>query len=160
MLRISSLVLLFVVSFSSQILYSPLTNDNHLFHYIFRHKFFAAPLNHDRDHLLLLHAHGHRLRPPQHASLHQKVIIPYLIQVFTCKLRFFELEEKLGENYQDHICAYANSTGAIWCLSVFMQFLLRFIASRVIHGCTEIGKKAWLFAKLQPGRARRRINAT
>ena len=26
--------------------------------------------------------------------------------------------------------------------------------------CTEIGKKAWLFAKLQPGRARKRINAT
>ena len=26
--------------------------------------------------------------------------------------------------------------------------------------CTEIGKKAWLFAKLQPGKARKRINAT
>ena len=26
--------------------------------------------------------------------------------------------------------------------------------------CTEIGRKAWLFAKLQPGRARKRINAT
>ena len=26
--------------------------------------------------------------------------------------------------------------------------------------CTEIGKKAWLFAKLQPGRARKRFNAT
>ena len=25
---------------------------------------------------------------------------------------------------------------------------------------TEIGKKAWLFAKLQSGRARERINAT
>ena len=25
---------------------------------------------------------------------------------------------------------------------------------------TEIGKKAWLFAKLQPGTARKRINAT
>ena len=25
---------------------------------------------------------------------------------------------------------------------------------------TEIGKKAWLFAKLQPGKARKRINAT
>ena len=25
---------------------------------------------------------------------------------------------------------------------------------------TEIGKKAWLFAKLQPGRGRKRINAT
>ena len=25
---------------------------------------------------------------------------------------------------------------------------------------SEIGKKAWLFAKLQPGRARKRINAT
>ena len=25
---------------------------------------------------------------------------------------------------------------------------------------TEIGKKAWKFAKLQPGRARKRINAT
>ena len=34
----------------------------------------------------------------------------------------------------------------------------------VLLGCapeisTEIGKKAWLFAKLQPGRARKRINA-
>ena len=27
-------------------------------------------------------------------------------------------------------------------------------------GITEIGKKAWLFAKLQPGRARKIINAT
>ena len=26
--------------------------------------------------------------------------------------------------------------------------------------CTEIGQKAWLFAKLQPGRAKKRINAT
>ena len=26
--------------------------------------------------------------------------------------------------------------------------------------CTGIGKKSWLFAKLQPGRARKRINAT
>ena len=120
---------------SSQLIARPLRR---LLNFItFRHQFFAAPLNHDRDHLLLLHAHGHRLRPPQHASLHQKVIIPYLIQVFTCKLRFFELEEKLGENYQDHICAYANSTGAIWCLSVFMQFLLRFIASRVIINQTS-----------------------
>ena len=25
---------------------------------------------------------------------------------------------------------------------------------------TEIGQKVWLFAKLQPGRARKRINAT
>ena len=25
---------------------------------------------------------------------------------------------------------------------------------------TEMGRKAWLFAKLQPGRARKRINAT
>ena len=25
---------------------------------------------------------------------------------------------------------------------------------------TEIGEKAWLFAKLQPGRARKKINAT
>ena len=25
---------------------------------------------------------------------------------------------------------------------------------------TEIGKKAWLFAKLQSGRARKRVNAT
>ena len=30
----------------------------------------------------------------------------------------------------------------------------------VIYIYTEIGKKAWLFAKLQPGRARKRINAT
>ena len=31
------------------------------------------------------------------------------------------------------------------------------------HACvinfTDIGKKAWLFAKLKPGRARKRINA-
>ena len=25
--------------------------------------------------------------------------------------------------------------------------------------CTEVGKKVWLFAKLQPSRARKRINA-
>ena len=37
----------------------------------------------------------------------------------------------MGENYQDHNCAYANSTGAIWTLSVFTQFFLRFIAPRV-----------------------------
>ena len=30
----------------------------------------------------------------------------------------------------------------------------------VLVKATEIGKKAWLFAKLQPGRARKRINAT
>ena len=30
----------------------------------------------------------------------------------------------------------------------------------ILPKCTEIGKKAWLFAKLQPGRARKRINAT
>ena len=32
--------------------------------------------------------------------------------------------------------------------------------SQALHSSTEIGKKAWLFAKLQPGRARKRINAT
>ena len=48
------------------------------------------------------------------------------------KLKFYEPEEELGENYQDHNCAYANSTGAIWTLSVFTQFLLRFIASQVM----------------------------
>ena len=46
---------------------------------------------------------------------------------------------ELGENYQDHNCACANSTGAIWTLSVFTQFLLRFIASRVIEEyCTDL----------------------
>ena len=30
----------------------------------------------------------------------------------------------------------------------------------LVMSFTEIGKKAWLFAKLQPGRARKRINAT
>ena len=40
------------------------------------------------------------------------------------------------------------------------------LSSRVLYAgnsrgvCTEIGKKAWLFAKLQPGRARKRVNAT
>ena len=47
------------------------------------------------------------------------------------ELRFYEPEEELGENYQNHNCAYANSTGAILTLTVFTQFLLRFIASRV-----------------------------
>ena len=28
------------------------------------------------------------------------------------------------------------------------------------YNCARIGKKAWLFAKLQPGRDRKRINAT
>ena len=31
---------------------------------------------------------------------------------------------------------------------------------RVVAGNIEIGKKAWLFAKLQPGRARKTINTT
>ena len=31
---------------------------------------------------------------------------------------------------------------------------------RMTTANTEIGKKTWLFAKLQPGRARKRINAT
>ena len=37
-----------------------------------------------------------------------------------------------------------------------------YYSSLVVLGrdCAEIGKKAWLFAKLQPGRARKRINAT
>ena len=30
----------------------------------------------------------------------------------------------------------------------------------MLSTCTEICKKAWLFAKLQPSRARKRINAT
>ena len=34
------------------------------------------------------------------------------------------------------------------------------VRERTVSICTEIGKKAWLFAKLQPGRARKRINAT
>ena len=40
--------------------------------------------------------------------------------------------------------------------------LLVFISEMIIHTktFTEIGKKARLFAKLQPGRARKRINAT
>ena len=33
-------------------------------------------------------------------------------------------------------------------------------ATNLTKPCTEIGKKAWLFAKLQPGRARKIINAT
>ena len=35
-----------------------------------------------------------------------------------------------------------------------------FFVEAVLQRYTEIGKKAWLFAKLQPGRARKRINAT
>ena len=39
--------------------------------------------------------------------------------------------------------------------------LLRESNPRVLYAtCTEIGKKVWLFARLQPGRARKRINAT
>ena len=33
-------------------------------------------------------------------------------------------------------------------------------SSLLLFALTEIGKKAWLFAKLQPGRDRKRINAT
>ena len=38
----------------------------------------------------------------------------------------------------------------------------RVVGERGRRSCvsTEIGKKAWLFAKLQLGRARKRINAT
>ena len=56
-----------------------------------------------------------------------------------CKLRFYEPEEELGENFHNHNCAYANSTGAIWTLTVFTQFLLGFIASRV----TGFGQKGF-----------------
>ena len=40
--------------------------------------------------------------------------------------------------------------------------LLVFISEMIIQSktFTEIGKKAWQFAKPQPGRARKRINAT
>ena len=42
--------------------------------------------------------------------------------------------------------------------TIFMNLLL--VLEEVESSCTEIGKKAWLFAKLHPGRARKRINAT
>ena len=38
--------------------------------------------------------------------------------------------------------------------------LLRVFVYFLWQHTTEIGKKVWLFAKLQPGRARKRINAT
>ena len=40
--------------------------------------------------------------------------------------------------------------------------LLVFISEMIIQSktLTEIGKIVWLFAKLQPGRARKRIDAT
>ena len=41
-----------------------------------------------------------------------------------------------------------------------MLNLIEHNLKKVIESPTEIGKKAGLFAKLQPGRARKRINAT
>ena len=38
--------------------------------------------------------------------------------------------------------------------------LLRVFVYFLWQHTIEIGKKVWLFAKLQPGRARKRINAT
>ena len=45
----------------------------------------------------------------------------------------------------------------LWVLSSSEDI---YIWSTVESKNTEIGKKAWLFAKLQPGRARKKINAT
>ena len=49
------------------------------------------------------------------------------------KLKFYEPEEEVRENCQGLNCAYVNSTGAIWTLTVFTQFLLGIIASRVMN---------------------------
>ena len=49
------------------------------------------------------------------------------------------------------------ATGSAWLVFSFPSFS----GWRFADGPgTEIGKKAWLFAKLEPGRARKRINAT
>ena len=62
------------------------------------------------------------------------------------KLKFYEPEEEVCEG-QGLNCAYVDSTGAIWTPTVFTQFLLGIIASRVttqqgylapLHGDTLI----------------------
>ena len=47
-----------------------------------------------------------------------------------------------------------------WVVGAWDQIRLGAKAKHPLAECTEIGKKAWLFAKLQPGRARKAINAT
>ena len=53
-----------------------------------------------------------------------------------------------------HIISTEIHTNATY-LSLFLSE-----SSQSLLQCSETGKKAWLFAKLQPGRARKRINAT
>ena len=53
-----------------------------------------------------------------------------------------------------------NPIGSSTDKSIINIFPAWSIIPRDGHYYTEIGKKAWLFAKLQPGRARKRINAT
>ena len=48
------------------------------------------------------------------------------------ELKFYEPEEEVCEG-QGLNCAYVDSTGAIWTPTVFTQFLLGIIATRVMH---------------------------
>ena len=57
------------------------------------------------------------------------------------KLKFYEPKEELGENRQSHNCAYGELTGAIKTLTVFTQFLLNLIESRVMS--TRFGAREY-----------------
>ena len=57
-----------------------------------------------------------------------------LARLCDIKLKFYEPEEEVRENCQALNCAYVNSTGTIWTLTTFTQFLPGIIASRVRNG--------------------------
>ena len=58
-----------------------------------------------------------------------------------------------------HIVAPLVRSVGVKCLPFMTSSLVVEGGSKADNN-TGIGKKAWLFAKLQPGRARKRINAT
>ena len=64
----------------------------------------------------------------------------HLLLNLTCKLKCYEAEEEVRENFSGLNCAYVNSTGTIWTPVVFTQFLLWIIASRVTYRITRLRK--------------------
>ena len=48
----------------------------------------------------------------------------------------------------------------MYCPDSLVELVKLYIFGIILPCYTEIGKKTWLFAKLQPGRARKKINAT
>ena len=65
-----------------------------------------------------------------------------------------------GPNANEFLRASNTSSPSPLMMASPQQFLSATHFHSPRQSSTEIGKKAWLFAKLQPGRARKRINAT